>query len=109
MLARSVFSATLSHDVAMNKIAAGVIACSMIGVAQAAEEPRSTERNPLESKFIIDAGYFFLSTDMRVRVDGETTNDVGSDIDYDDTFGICLLYTSPSPRDGLLSRMPSSA
>ena len=30
------------------------------------------------------------------------------------TFGFpvlksCLLYTSPSPRDGLLSRMPSSA
>ena len=28
------------------------------------------------------------------------------------SFGIffpCLLYTSPSPRDGLLSRMPSSA
>ena len=23
--------------------------------------------------------------------------------------GFCLLYTSPSPRDGLLSRMPSSA
>ena len=22
---------------------------------------------------------------------------------------VCLLYTSPSPRDGLLSRMPSSA
>ena len=88
MLARSVLGATLSHDVAMNKIAAGVIACSMIGVAQAAEEPRSTARNPLESKFIIDAGYFFMSTDMRVRVDGETTDQVGSDIDYDDTFGI---------------------
>ena len=27
-------------------------------------------------------------------------------LDYLDT---CLLYTSPSPRDGLLSRMPSSA
>ena len=26
------------------------------------------------------------------------------DLDYS-----CLLYTSPSPRDGLLSRMPSSA
>ena len=25
------------------------------------------------------------------------------------SYGICLLYTSPSPRDGLLSRMPSSA
>ena len=26
-----------------------------------------------------------------------------------DPNGPCLLYTSPSPRDGLLSRMPSSA
>ena len=26
-----------------------------------------------------------------------------------DVHGSCLLYTSPSPRDGLLSRMPSSA
>ena len=25
------------------------------------------------------------------------------------TCSSCLLYTSPSPRDGLLSRMPSSA
>ena len=25
------------------------------------------------------------------------------------TINACLLYTSPSPRDGLLSRMPSSA
>ena len=25
------------------------------------------------------------------------------------TYKCCLLYTSPSPRDGLLSRMPSSA
>ena len=39
-------------------------------------------------------------------------------INYDDIsaiahdtehFSSCLLYTSPSPRDGLLSRMPSSA
>ena len=31
---------------------------------------------------------------------------------FDKTEGIpriCLLYTSPSPRDGLLPRMPSSA
>ena len=26
-----------------------------------------------------------------------------------DMYEACLLYTSPSPRDGLLSRMPSSA
>ena len=24
-------------------------------------------------------------------------------------YQLCLLYTSPSPRDGLLARMPSSA
>ena len=30
-------------------------------------------------------------------------------IDSDKWDCICLLYTSPSPRDGLLSRMPSSA
>src|SRR5664279_2186640 len=28
---------------------------------------------------------------------------------YERSFRTCLLYTSPSPRDGLLSRMPSSA
>ena len=28
---------------------------------------------------------------------------------YPNTPNTCLLYTSPSPRDGLLSRMPSSA
>ena len=32
----------------------------------------------------------------------------GKDIDFREQYG-CLLYTSPSPRDGLLSRMPSSA
>ena len=31
------------------------------------------------------------------------------DIENLDQVKDCLLYTSPSPRDGLLSRMPSSA
>ena len=30
-------------------------------------------------------------------------------VDEDAMKSGCLLYTSPSPRDGLLSRMPSSA
>ena len=33
---------------------------------------------------------------------------LGIDIDKNHSLA-CLLYTSPSPRDGLLSRMPSSA
>ena len=42
-------------------------------------------------------------------------NTAGESVDIEEmTYGevvrrICLLYTSPSPRDGLLSRMPSSA
>ena len=31
------------------------------------------------------------------------------DEDWWEEYEVCLLYTSPSPRDGLLSRMPSSA
>ena len=34
---------------------------------------------------------------------------VGDEVETGDVIGTCLLYTSPSPRDGLLSRMPSSA
>ena len=34
---------------------------------------------------------------------------VSSDQKVLDPTLLCLLYTSPSPRDGLLSRMPSSA
>ena len=33
----------------------------------------------------------------------------GHAIDSEGNPTTCLLYTSPSPRDGLLSRMPSSA
>ena len=35
--------------------------------------------------------------------------DVTSKADVEAMVQTCLLYTSPSPRDGLLSRMPSSA
>ena len=37
---------------------------------------------------------------------------IEADITYshaEEILWVCLLYTSPSPRDGLLSRMPSSA
>ena len=41
---------------------------------------------------------------LRDRFDLKVFVDTDADIRL-----ICLLYTSPSPRDGLLSRMPSSA
>ena len=36
-------------------------------------------------------------------------SNVGRSVHYLAVAATCLLYTSPSPRDGLLSRMPSSA
>ena len=39
----------------------------------------------------------------------EVKSDGSREVTYSDTGYACLLYTSPSPRDGLLSRMPSSA
>lgn len=66
----------------MRKLAAVAVLGGMLGVAHA------EERNPLDARFIVDAGWFLMSTDMRVRVDGETADVVGSDVDFDDTFGI---------------------
>ena len=40
---------------------------------------------------------------------GQATASDAMIMDQSDEIYICLLYTSPSPRDGLLSRMPSSA
>ena len=38
-----------------------------------------------------------------------SSNDVALSLNGNGAYNTCLLYTSPSPRDGLLSRMPSSA
>ena len=58
---------------------------------------------PLASMKEIPAGDYYMQALLNVytafpRADGHTV-----------WAHICLLYTSPSPRDGLLSRMPSSA
>ena len=52
---------------------------------------------------IVRAGNMSLGVNLLTRL----TKMVAAALD--DDFDICLLYTSPSPRDGLLSRMPSSA
>ena len=42
-------------------------------------------------------------------ISGETAKQANLGVGIRAKHGACLLYTSPSPRDGLLSRMPSSA
>ena len=70
----------------------------------------------LETSFSISAqtgemrGFIFSSNFTKLYVTGDNgdTDDVIYEYDVD-CAGTCLLYTSPSPRDTVTSRMPSSA
>ena len=77
---------------------------------------RTTIKNVLSGKIVdktFNAGMKmeFETVDNRTLQysyeDGD--NFVFMDMTTYDQIMVCLLYTSPSPRDGLLSRMPSSA
>ena len=48
-------------------------------------------------------------TETFAAVDGDSGGTTPSVLSSDTINGTCLLYTSPSPRDATLSRMPSSA
>ena len=50
-----------------------------------------------------------IGDDIKSQVGATITHRVLTSLFNDRGVRICLLYTSPSPRDGLLSRMPSSA
>ena len=59
-----------------------------------------------------DGGFFSIDFENSVHkhIDFNELDEMYED--NKDHYGVlesCLLYTSPSPRDGLLSRMPSSA
>ena len=62
------------------------------------------------ARYIIDKASESLAAyeDAIIRIGEfiETNNPLQTQAQRDED---CLLYTSPSPRDGLLSRMPSSA
>ena len=50
--------------------------------------------------------------DSKIDMDNlhtESTNIPTLHAKYFELYNTCLLYTSPSPRDGATSRMPSSA
>ena len=51
--------------------------------------------------------YLHLSTGELLRKEIEMNTTLG--IQVKDIINSCLLYTSPSPRDAIPSRMPSSA
>ena len=53
--------------------------------------------------------HLVISKAAALTISSETDSTVETIKSLADVTYPCLLYTSPSPRDGLLSRMPSSA
>ena len=81
---------------------------SRIGVAS------RKERKLYQSCHILhkQGRYYIVHFKELFALDGKETNLSENDIARRNSIAKllnCLLYTSPSPRDGLLSRMPSSA
>ena len=66
----------------------------------------------LESGFFATQGHCYCEDQTFLSessVEGEELECASCGNTFSIVSGDCLLYTSPSPRDGLLSRMPSSA
>ena len=65
-----------------------------------------------EKILLKNAMYRICSENIYSKSNYPTANNTALDgfaLNSKETTKACLLYTSPSPRDGLLSRMPSSA
>jgi hypothetical protein len=77
----------IAPNLAALKLIVSVVVCWLASSAIASAQ-EGNPGNPLEATLILDVGWFFMSTDTRVRVDGESSAEVGTDIDFDDTFGI---------------------
>ena len=63
-----------------------------------------------KNSFLGYADFYGKRIYRKIRIDNGivTIEDYSQDIDLK-KYSFCLLYTSPSPRDEALSRMPSSA
>ena len=73
------------------------------GIFKAAGTIYSNNKGSIVRTIIYTIGHFIIAISVLMLV-----ADVSFGVALTDAI-VCLLYTSPSPRDGLLSRMPSSA
>ena len=101
-------TAPTEHTVRFNANGGGGTMADVTGVSGSYTLPACGFTEPEGKQF---KGW---STSADGSVISGTTYEVSSDTTFyaiweSKEYSICLLYTSPSPRDGLLSRMPSSA
>ena len=77
------------------------------------EEGRQISKTVLEKVLVLAVAQEANRDDTKPKVVSAVTLELSLEdsekLDLARSVGTCLLYTSPSPRDGLLSRMPSSA
>ena len=78
------------------------------GLAPAPGVSTSDQQNAQQMSGDLAAGVTCYTTDCNQQCK-KGTNSVAQMNGQPGQLSTCLLYTSPSPRDGLLSRMPSSA
>ena len=68
------------------------------------------DENPIPYGWDFGDAYYVVRVELTTTTSGVSPTVDVVRLGYDlPQVSICLLYTSPSPRDGLLSRMPSSA
>ena len=82
---------------------------AVVGISPNPERP-----SHYVAKYLQDVGYKIIPVNPILdEVLGEICYpdlmEIPLKVDMVDVFRSCLLYTSPSPRDATLSRMPSSA
>ena len=89
----------------MSDAVVGLGASSLVDrIAEAVRVVRARFAHTPDVAIVLGTGLGALARDITIN----------ASIGYEEIPGfpvstVCLLYTSPSPRDGLLSRMPSSA
>ena len=92
------------------------------GIAVRCTQERSQLQNKEKAMFLLKAKLLVIAKEQRAAEISDIKGDIveaawGNQIrnyvfhpyQMVKDLRTCLLYTSPSPRDGLLSRMPSSA
>ena len=108
---------TYSREKSIMLIKTRIRLLSKIGVQIIIIHPGDWYGNPIEKEeriinsinSFIQIVLFAGSYNVKVAVENLPPGFVADDISTMKRIITCLLYTSPSPRDGLLSRMPSSA
>ena len=70
---------------------------------------RQTHLNILQPRMLSGHLQGRILSMLSQSIKPKTILEIGTYTGYSALCMACLLYTSPSPRDGLLSRMPSSA